>query len=98
VNYSKGEGQQPEGNGNGKDQEGTHSLVGLVLCNSSNGRAGLRAARAWIVAVLKVSSELYGSPVDNWETGGRHCRQDLSLRQLETVRTENTKARGQSPQ
>ena len=36
-----------------------------LLCNPSNGRAGPRAARAWIVAVLKVGSELYGSPVDN---------------------------------
>jgi hypothetical protein len=56
VNHSKSEGQQPEGNGNGKDQEGTHSLVGLVLCNSSNDSGQPRAARAWIVAVLKVGS------------------------------------------
>ena len=27
-----------------------------LLCNPSNGSAGLRAARAWIVAVLKVGS------------------------------------------
>ena len=41
--------------------------VGLfsLLCNPSNDSGQPRAARAWIVAVLKVGSELYGSPVDN---------------------------------
>ena len=37
--------------------EAVHSVGGFsLLCNPSNGRAGPREARAWIVAVLKVGS------------------------------------------